>query len=56
MSNNETREKQNLVYSRKKDYVYIEFKTIMPSKISSQKRAELREFEKNFMTKYSNNK
>ena len=46
MKNIKTNAKPDLVYSKKGKSVYIEFKTLMPSKFSSQERAQLREFEK----------
>ena len=46
MKNIKTTSKPDLVYSKKGNQVYIEFKTLMPSKFSSQKRTQLREFEK----------
>ena len=48
--------KSDLVYSKRSNYVYIEFKALMPAKFSSQKRAQLREFEKKIMVKETKNK
>ena len=48
--------KPDLVYTKKGNYVYIEFKTLMPNKFSSQKRAQLREFDKRIMVKETSSK
>ncbi len=56
MKTTNTELKPDIVYSKKKNYVFIEFKTMMPDKYSYQKRAQLKEFEKSIILKTSTKK